>query len=404
MKHTLKRHKATLFALSLLAFAVVAGFTVTQFRTATVVRADASDNFTGFAWSDMPDGSDQQINPTGLTVGRGAGWISFNSTDIASSVDYGVNVDSAGHISGNAWSEHMGWISFDITGGCPGTAPCAPTINLATGLFSGWARALAGGTPQSGGWDGWIALANNGTGGPAYGVTVNTTTGDVSGYAWGGDVLGWINFSGVHITLPPLLPSLTLVANPTSIAACSGNPLETDLTYASPAGLAFTNCTFTSSPSGSDVHGDTAPADHPLPTVANQTIGGVSVLSPNTTFTLTCTGTGVPTSTASASVSVSTCTPSATISGPSCYQTAPASATLSWNSSNVTSCSINNGVGTVSPSGSTSVTVTGTTTYTITCTGSYGSATSSHTISINPSCTNPGGGSGGTPNPIFQET
>ena len=45
------------------------------------------------------------------------------------------------------------------------------------------------------GWDGWISLSGNG-----YGVSKNTSTNNLTGYAWGSDVLGWIDFSGVSIS------------------------------------------------------------------------------------------------------------------------------------------------------------------------------------------------------------
>lgn len=401
MKHHLHRHKATIFSLSLLAVVIVAGFTITEFRKAVVVQAGATDNFTGFAWSDMPNGSDEVMNPTGLTVGRGAGWISFNSTDTGSAVDYGVNVDASGNITGNAWSEHVGWITFGPSTGCPGGI-CASYINLSTGVFSGWARAVSGSTAESGGWDGWISLATNGFAGPAYGWTVNISTGVVTGSAWGGDVLGWITPYNVTIALPPVLSPLTLTANPSTISACT-TPAVTDLIYASPANLPFTNCTVTSSPTGTNVHNDTMPADHALPTASNQTIGGVSVVAPSTTYTLSCTGTGIPTATTSATANVAACVPTATLGGQGCFQTAPSPATLTWTSSNMTSCSIDHGVGSVALNGSTVVTVSGSITYTLTCTGSYGSVSSQHLITISPTCSNPGGSSGGPITPIFQE-
>src|SRR4030043_1784565 len=56
-----------------------------------------------------------------------------------------------------------------------------------------------------------------------------------------------------------------------------------------------------------------------------------------------------------------------------------ASSTLSWRSTNATSCSIDHGIGTVNTSGSTTVSPTTTTTYTITATGAGGTATATTT-------------------------
>ncbi|MCF7815921.1 MAG: hypothetical protein K9M10_02930 [Candidatus Pacebacteria bacterium] len=138
-------------------------------------RADssASDNVSGYAWSEN------------------IGWISFNSTD-AGGGPYGVSVASGGAISGYAWSENIGWISFNSSdvSGCP-NGTCSPSVNQGTGEVTGWARvlsAVAAGA-NSGGWDGFISLSGTG---PNYGVKVTGCT--WSGWAWGSDVVGWISF------------------------------------------------------------------------------------------------------------------------------------------------------------------------------------------------------------------
>lgn len=58
------------------------------------------------------------------------------------------------------------------------------------------------------------------------------------------------------------------------------------------------------------------------------------------------------------------------------------SSTLSWSTSNATSVTIDNGIGSVATSGSQSVSPTATTTYTLTATGPGGSATATATVSI----------------------
>ncbi|MCK5122646.1 MAG: PKD domain-containing protein [Candidatus Pacebacteria bacterium] len=139
------------------------------------VQAGAGHNIIGFAWSEN------------------IGWISFNCENTVSCAisDYGVNVDLAGNVSGYAWSENIGWISFepaDIVG-CP-AGICQPS--LAGGVFSGWARALNHG----GGWDGWISLncVNSGVCATSdYKVFLNGI--NFEGWAWGGDVVGWVSFS-----------------------------------------------------------------------------------------------------------------------------------------------------------------------------------------------------------------
>ncbi len=132
------------------------------------VNAGASDVLSGYAWSDT------------------IGWISFNCTNTATcgTSSYGVTVAAGGAMSGYAWSDNIGWISFnpgDVLG-CP-SGTCSPTMNQTTGAVSGWAKALSGSVVS--GWDGWISLS---------GVTVSNCA--WGGYAWGSDVVGWINFGG----------------------------------------------------------------------------------------------------------------------------------------------------------------------------------------------------------------
>src|SRR6185369_16693763 len=64
------------------------------------------------------------------------------------------------------------------------------------------------------------------------------------------------------------------------------------------------------------------------------------------------------------------------------------SSTLTWTSTNATSLTIDNNVGTVGTSGTKAVTPAATTTYTITATGPGGSATATATVTV--------GSSGGT--------
>src|SRR3990167_2332732 len=164
----------------------------------SVSSASSSDNLSGWAFSDMPDEKDSAIAGPGNT-GKGAYWISFNSTNQGAGANYGLRVDPACttnvcNISGYAWAnpndgtiENIGWISFNAAdvGGCP-SGQCQPTLDRTTGVVDGWAKALCA---DGDGWDGWIHLK-----GPTYGVTVSGC--NWSGWAWGENVLGWIHFRG----------------------------------------------------------------------------------------------------------------------------------------------------------------------------------------------------------------
>jgi hypothetical protein len=71
---------------------------------------------------------------------------------------------------------------------------------LDTGKVTGWARAYRAIEPEGqtlGGWDGWILLGPIVKGGTDYGVSINKSTGDFSGWAWSDMVIGWIDFEGV---------------------------------------------------------------------------------------------------------------------------------------------------------------------------------------------------------------
>ena len=159
------------FAVMALAFFVVLAF------QAAPAYSGIAGNMTGFAWSDT------------------IGWISFNCSDLdtCGSVSYGISIAADGTLSGYAWSEHVGWVSADdVTDtNCPAGANCKPQMSDTS--MAGWLKVIA----ASGGWDGWISLSGTS---PAYGVVFNNTTGDFSGFAWGDTVVGWVDFQYAHTT------------------------------------------------------------------------------------------------------------------------------------------------------------------------------------------------------------
>lgn len=170
--------------------------------------SNVNQNLSGFAW--------------GAYDNQGLGWISFNAIsdpDNIPGVDYGVNINNTTKdITGYAWSPHYGWLKFGGLSGFPtGGGTTTANAKLVGNKITGWARFCAGAQNSStcvgtnsdtknGGWDGWVSLS-----GTNYGVTLNTTTGAMSGYAWGGDdngknFVGWIDFSKVVYTLPDQCP------------------------------------------------------------------------------------------------------------------------------------------------------------------------------------------------------
>lgn len=135
------------------------------------------------------------------------GWIDFQPKNSSGVPLGGVSIDSSGNVIGYAWSENIGWIRFGGLGNFPtGPGTVAANAKIVGSDLIGWARACSGmyktsmteshitcdgnENSRTDGWDGWISL-----GGTNYGVKLNSTNDAFSGYAWGSDVIGWINFT-----------------------------------------------------------------------------------------------------------------------------------------------------------------------------------------------------------------
>ena len=217
--------------------------------------------FNGYAWSDTIGWVSMSCK-----TGGGAG------NDICATSNYGVTVSTTtGNLSGYAWSDNIGWISFNSTdvSGCP-SSPCSPKLT-ATGL-SGFARALAGATIESEGWDGYIDLSS-----------VNRPSDiTLSGYAWGSDVVGWLDMSGVGLVYPPATASLT--ASPIKISYNSSSTLTWDSENADTCAIG-----------GGDMW--------PYPGTLSGSISTGNLTS-DKTYNLQCTGLGSPSPVVSASIDV----------------------------------------------------------------------------------------------------
>ncbi|XOB41131.1 MAG: PKD domain-containing protein [Candidatus Nealsonbacteria bacterium] len=150
-------------------------FLVLGFFIAWPIDAGVDDNVSGWAWSEN------------------IGWISFNNTSGGGGIIYGVNIDSStGVFSGYAWSENIGWISFERsdTGAPPappydGSEDFIAKLDLQSNEASGWAKALDA--------DAWIKLRDT-----SYGVFRDTSispTNEFKDWAWSDTVIGWISFN-----------------------------------------------------------------------------------------------------------------------------------------------------------------------------------------------------------------
>ena len=209
-------------------FCLFAAMLAGQFFASKAMAA-TTGKVTGYAWSET------------------IGWLSFNSLNCDTNGDgksegvsgcpaagtsmasYGVTATDDGNnstatMAGYAWSENIGWISFNQAdlAGCPSGTCKAWLDTTCPGnkcYFNGWAKVLSVNAGNNGGWDGWIHLNNNGicdtngdgkseggTGCPAsgtavYGVYVDQTTGNLIGYASGSSevttgTIGWVEFTG----------------------------------------------------------------------------------------------------------------------------------------------------------------------------------------------------------------
>jgi hypothetical protein len=248
-------------------------YTGTSFDTAASGNALPMGiaHYTGFFW--ITDTGDAEVykyedgSPTSCGISKGTGtpilgygwsdtigWISLHcetggpttinpSVNICGTgpnqVNYGLAAAADGTVTGMAWSDNIGWVSAntcDLTG-CP-SGTCSATISPTA--FSGWLRALAGGTAQSGGWDGFIALSDMNTGdGIIYGVSKNVS-GQLSGFAWGDINVGWVDFSFAHYN--------SCVSTPSTVHSCDmpdGQAIYRRVVHTETDAICNTNVTYT---------------------------------------------------------------------------------------------------------------------------------------------------------------
>ncbi|MBI2097565.1 MAG: PKD domain-containing protein [Candidatus Vogelbacteria bacterium] len=149
---------------------------------------------------------------SGYAWSSNIGWISFNG------FNDGVSLSAVNEFEKYAWSSNIGWIRFNPIIGSGGNAlpsgqsGAAAQLNPATGQVTGWIRACSvfksgcqgNNDPADnyglkldsdrGGWDGWISMEGTAVDGSPYGVTYDTNSGQLRDYAWGADVVGWIDF------------------------------------------------------------------------------------------------------------------------------------------------------------------------------------------------------------------
>lgn len=198
----------------------------------TPPKAQALNNVdvVGYAWANTP----QSAGDPGTGTDQGLGWISMNGTADDSS-PYGVKIDlDTGDFSGYAWigngdggMGNTGWIDFAPTSGFPGD-PQHGVRKEVSGTLTGWAKVISMYNENSS--TGWIKMSKDASdGGVDYGVVVNAD-GTFSGYAWGSDVIGWVDFAPamagadvVHIDAPACTAGI-VESSGGSWGSCSEDP------------------------------------------------------------------------------------------------------------------------------------------------------------------------------------
>lgn len=152
-------------------------------QTPSVSAANQSALF-GYAWS------------------SNIGWLNFRGLT-KNNKTFGVSLDNdTGAFSGYAWSPNIGWVDF---GG----------VRLESNKITGWAKALVGDVDTTDGWDGLIKMSDSN-----YGVSLDNC--NLSGYAWGSDVIGWLSFNGTAQDNSPYGVALSpCVAPPSEQPQCS---------------------------------------------------------------------------------------------------------------------------------------------------------------------------------------
>lgn len=213
-------------------------------RDLGVTGAPGDDNESGMGWLNTNCASEVDIDGNGTLDAKmkvcsggandhkncngpdavlcGAG---INCVETCNLVDYGVDIpNGSGNLSGYAWSENLGWISFNASdlAGCPSGVCSARRTN--DNKLEGWARIIGikdeFALNNSGGWQGFISLKDTLNATPIYQVKIDNSTGKLFGFGWNGENkndpvvtpginiangLGYFDFKDVKIELSKTL-------------------------------------------------------------------------------------------------------------------------------------------------------------------------------------------------------
>lgn len=184
------------------------------------------------------------------------GWITFNclstsTCGASNSTAYKVILNDQNKLDGYAWSDNIGWIRFDPNlSSCPGgssAAVCAPRVIYSGApadkyTLYGFAKAVSGnGSTSVAGFSGFIDLNGLNTGAAVGGSRKMLA----NSYAWGSDLIGWIDMSDVSFGPPSWSPALTvnLTANKQTLSLANSEASRVLISYSAtpvPGGNALT--------------------------------------------------------------------------------------------------------------------------------------------------------------------
>jgi YD repeat-containing protein len=243
----------------------------------------------------------------------------------------------------------------------PPPPPPAPTVSISanpSSVTSGtsstltWSSTNATSCSASGAWSGAE---------PRYGTQSTGALTATSAFSLTCTGAGGSATASAQVTVTPPAPTVSISANPSSVTSGTFSTLTWSSTNA-------TSCTASGAWSGAE------------PSSGTQSTGALTATG---TFSLTCTGAG-GSATGSAQVTVTPPPPTVSISANPSLVSSGNSSTLTWSSTNATSCTASGAWSGAKPSSGTQSTgaVNVTSTFSLTCTGGGGNATGSATVRV----------------------
>ncbi len=186
----MKKHLFTILATSAVMGVILAGV-ILSFTSPTTTQAKSVTTYTlsGKAFSDMPQSSNETQTTDYHYGGRGVGDIDMSRVTINPTV---------GEFGGSGTNALIGNANFS---GVNVDKDCLANKTSSCDIKGYFIFTDSANNSQSGGWDGVVRMSD-----PSWSPTVKAGPEDekgmrkMSGYAWGGDVVGWVDFSGVTIT------------------------------------------------------------------------------------------------------------------------------------------------------------------------------------------------------------